>query len=226
MRAKFFLLLFVVSLISSCGSDKIQEGEVVYELSYPYMDTDGFLGVVLPKEMTIIFKGTKMRTTIKRGKIFETNIISDEADRSLEMFLFVDDKRLHCKLTDAEISDLMKTLPSYTVKNNTEQDSVSGVFCSSYNVKSSDSIQPNVAWFTEDFAMENAAWFSSYADVKGFPMIYDIERYGIFTHAEAIDFTEKEIADSLFTVEGEYKLVDFKTYESEAQAVFDILIDW
>jgi major membrane immunogen (membrane-anchored lipoprotein) len=221
-----FPLIVATLLFTACGTDKIPEGQVTYELTYPHMDTDGLLSVVLPDEMTIVFKGTKMKTTIKRGKFFETCIISDEVDKSIEMYVDVDNKHLHCKLTPEEIDELMASLPEYSCKKATEQDSIAGVFCSSYEISSSDSLQPSEAWFTENFEVQNAAWFSSYESVKGFPMVYDIERYGIFTHAEAIDFVEKEVGDSVFVIEGDYTDVDFETYEKESQELFDILINW
>lgn len=221
----FFLLLLVIGY--SCTEDpKIDQGEVQYELTYPYMEVDGFLVAVIPTEMTIVFKGTKMKTTITKGRFFETNIISDESNDYLAMYSDMDGKQLYCELTTDELKAFKKSLPNYKYKKTEEQDSIAGVWSRKYEMSSSDSLAPMDAWFAEGFTVQDGAWFTSYDGVVGFPMVYDIERYGIFTHAEAVSFTEKEIADSVFTIEGNYQKVDFETYESESKEIFDLLVNW
>lgn len=210
----------------SCSEPKIEQGEIQYELTYPHMDTEGWIGIILPTEMTIIFKGTKMKTSIQKGRIFETHIISDEADQSITMYTDLDGNKMVCALTKEEIEQLKGSLPKYTLTKTTEQDSVAGLFSTKYELSSADSLQPFDAWFTESLSCQKAAWFSPYSTAAGFPLVYDIERYGIFTHAEAVTFQQKEIKDEDFIVEGEFEKVDFETYEKESQAIFEILADW
>ena len=217
---------FIFLFLASCGGSKIPEGEVKYELTYPYMDTDGLLGIVVPDEMTIVFKGTKMKTTIKKGSFFETIVISDESDNSIIMYMDMDTTQMCCELKDSEVDDLLKSQPKYKCKKTSEQDSVAGVMSTKYTVTSEDTLVPSDAWFTDAFTVEKGAWFSSYADVEGFPLVYDIQRYGMMTHATAVDFMEKEVPENTFEVEGEFTKVSFEEYEREAQKLFDILINW
>lgn len=225
MKKLLPLLALPFLLLTSCGKSKISEGELTYDVTYPHMEVTGLMSAILPKEMTIVFQGTKMMTTISRGRIFETKVITDEADNSIEMRLDFGDKKYFCVLSKAEIDELLNTQPSYDIKKTEEQDSIKGVFCSKYTVSSTDSIQPGDAWFTEDFTVQKGAWFSAYKDLVGMPIIYDVERYGLLMHVESNAFSQREVLEDEFVRDPSLIEVDFKTYETEVQELFDILLD-
>ena len=227
MRIKKFLPLFIlpILLFTSCGDSKIQEGEFTYDITYPHTEVSGLMSAILPKEMTIIFKGTKMKTTISRGKIFTTEVITDESDNSIEMRLDFGDKKYYCVLTKEEVKELQDSQPIYTINKTNEADSIFGLWSKKYSVNSVDSLQPEDAWFTEDLSIQKGAWFSSYKDLTGMPVIYDVERYGLMMHVAAINFMEREVIDNEFNRDPELEKVDLKTYESEVQELFDILLD-
>ena len=106
-----FILLFPL-LIVSCGKSKIQEGELTYSIEYPNSGVSGFMLAMLPDEMSLIFKGTKMMTTIKKGKMFTTQIITDEADKSIEMRLILGkEKLIYTILTPEDIKKLQASQP-------------------------------------------------------------------------------------------------------------------
>lgn len=223
---KLLPLIFAIPLLfTSCGKSKIPEGEITYEITYPYMEVTGLMSAILPKEMTIVFKGTKMKTTISRGHIFETNVITDEANESIEMRLDFGDKKYYCELTKDEIAELKNTQPNYTIKKTSEQDSLFGMWCTKYTVDADGENQPDDAWFTDDLSVEKGAWFSAYHSVSGMPVIYDVERYGLMMHVTANNFIQREVKDNEFDRPAELTKVDFATYESEVQELFDILLE-
>lgn len=225
MKKLLPLLALPLLFITSCGKSKIEEGELTYDITYPHMEVTGLMSAILPKEMTITFKGTKMMTTISRGKIFETKVITDETDKSIEMRLDFGDKKYYCQLTDDEIKKLQESQPKYTINKSSEQDSIKGVWANKYEVSSADSIQPGDAWFTEDLAVQKGAWFSAYKDVVGMPVIYDVERYGLLMHVESNNFIQREVKDDEFERDKDLMPVDFETYEREVQELFDILLE-
>lgn len=225
MKKLFPALFGLILILTACGPDRVPSGELNYDITYPHMEVTGLMSAILPKEMTIVFNGTKMKTSISRGNIFQTDVITDEADNSIEMRLDFGDKKYYCVLTDEEIQKLKASQPSYEIKKTNESDSLYGVFAYKYEVSGSDSIQPGDAWFTEDLEVQRGAWFSAYKDVKGMPVIYDVERYGLFMHVEANNFTEREVKEKEFERDPALTKVDFATYESEVQELFDILLD-
>lgn len=225
MRVFLFVLLALPLILISCGGSKIPEGEITYEITYPNMEVTGLMSAILPKEMTIVFKGTKMKTTISRGHIFQTEVITDEVDESIEMRLDFGDKKYFCPLTADEVKKLNDSQPQYKIKNTNEQDSVAGLFCTRYEVESNTGVQLEDAWFTDDLTVEKGAWFSAYYSLTGMPVIYDVERYGLMMHVSATNFIEREVKDKEFERPEGLDQVDFKTYEDEVQELFDILLE-
>ena len=225
MKKLLVLLVLPVLFLSSCGKDKVKEGELTYEITYPYMEVTGLMSAILPKEMNIVFKGTKMKTTIARGKIFSTEVITDESDKSMEMRLDFGSQKFYCELTKEEVNDLIASAPNYTIKKTEETDSINGVWAYKNIVSSTDSLQPGDAWFTEDLLIEKGAWFSAYKDVKGMPIIYDVERYGLFMHCNATNFAKREVKEDEFTRDPDLEKITFEEYEKQVQELFDILLD-
>ena len=225
MKRILFLLVISSTLLFSCGDNKIPEGEIEYEITYPYSNVSGFMEAILPKSATLTFKGTKMMTHIVRGTIFETYVISDEADHSVEMRLDFGDKFYYTQLTKEDIEDLKTSQPDYKLTATSKEDSVQGMWAKEYTVESGDTINHTNSWFTEDLKPQEGYFYSSYRTIKGVPVIYDVERYGIIMHLEAVKFTKREVLESEFERDPALMKIDFKEYESEVQELFDILMN-
>ncbi|NQV53282.1 MAG: hypothetical protein HQ500_08860 [Flavobacteriales bacterium] len=89
-------LAFLLPFITSCSSDtggssELSEGEILYEVSYPDLDTDGAIVMMLPKELKFTFKDHKMKTSFKTAAgILKMEVISDadtyEMINTIEIF--------------------------------------------------------------------------------------------------------------------------------------------
>lgn len=223
---QFVLLTFsAIFLLISCQSNKIQEGEIIYEITYPNAEISGFMKAILPETMTIIFSGTKMKSTIARGEIFSTEIVSDESERSIEMRLDFGDKLLYTTLDENEIELMIGSQPNYTITPLNQTDSIVGLSAKSYSIEAKDTLTRNNYWFTEDLSTINAYWFTAYSQIQGMPLIFDIERYGVMMHLEAVEFKAKEVSEMEFERENELEQTTYKQFESEVQELFDILME-
>lgn len=224
MKNVLLVLAPLFLALISCKPNKIEEGEVEYTITYPHGEITGFMQAILPETMTITFKGTKMKTTIARGEIFTTEIISDEADRSVEMRLDFGDQLYYTILNADEVQEMISSQPHYDLKSLGQNDSISGMYATSYSVTcKNDTIPLSDAWFTEDLIFTHAYWFTPYADVKGFPLVYDAGRYGVMMHLEAVKLTKREVNEKEFDRDPALVKVSFEEYEAEVQELFDIL---
>jgi hypothetical protein len=223
---KYLSLLLLPLIIFSCSEDKIHQGEIKYEITYPHLELGVFMSAALPKEMTIVFKEKQMLATLKKGKIFSTTVLSNEETESVRMTLTFDENRIFCDLNKKEVLELINSQPVYTIDSTNKKDSIEGCWATEYAVTSlNDSMPPLNAWFTEDLSIQNGAWFSAYGSIKGMPLIYDVERYGMLMHANCTKFKEREVEDKEFEMEVDLVEVDFETYEKKVQELFDLLLD-
>lgn len=226
MRKIYYLLPIIALAIFGCTPNKINEGEVEYAITYPYADISPFMEAILPETMTITFLGTKTKTRIARGEIFSTEIISDEANRSIEMRLDFGDKLFYTVLTADDIDEMISSQPAYNFKSLNEKDSVAGMFSHSYKVDfKGDTLPRSTAWFTEDLTPQNVYWYTSYSSITGFPLVYDAERYGVLMHVVATQLVKREVLESEFERDPSLKEISFKQYEEEVQELFDALMN-
>ncbi|MGB1103691.1 MAG: hypothetical protein ACPG21_08685 [Crocinitomicaceae bacterium] len=222
----FLLTLPLFFIFMGCGPNTMQEGEVEYLITYPNIEVTGFMEAILPKSMTIVFKGTKMKTIISKGEIFSTEVISDEVDKSMEMRFDMGDKLYYVELTKDDLNELLHSQPTYNINKTEDSDSLVGLYAESYSVDCpDDTITHNNAWFTKALAPQDACWFSSYNTIEGFPLVYDVERYGVLMHIEAIDCRKREVKDSEFDRDPSLEPISFEDYELEVQELFDILLE-
>ena len=212
-------------VIPCCSPSKIEEGEITFAITYPYNpDLSATMMMILPKEATLIFKGSKMLTIVKTGKIFKTEIFADESKKDLEMRLDFGSDIFYTVLNAEDQESFKKSLPHYTITPTEEADSVGGMWGKKYNVKyDSDTIPEFESWFSEDITLQNITWFSNYAGIAGVPIIYDIDQYGIRMHFEISGFKQREVKDKEFKRDPDLKEIPYKDYDKKLKELFDIL---
>lgn len=225
---KRLLPLFTLLIVlSACKENKINQGEIEYKITYPYNpNVTGVMEMMLPKEMTVKFKDSKMIATIKRGKMFTTQIISDELTQELEMRLDFGSDVINTFLTPEDVDLFLSTQPQYELSKPSKADSLVGCSTLKYTVDcKADTIPPFDSYFTEDFSCQNAAWFTAYNGAKGVPLVYLIDRFGIIMKVEATKFTPKEIKDKDFEPTEKYETVSFKKYDKKLNDLFEIMTE-
>lgn len=225
MKKHLLTLLFSFGFLLSCSKEKIPEGEILYTITYPHNELKGMVEHIMPEEMTLTFKGSKIRSKIARGKIFQTEVVSDESDESIEMRLDFGNKMFFCILSKEDVEKLKDSQPEYTLKPTGVEDSVGGCYGKEYTIKSQEGIKHTNAWFTEELIPQEAYFYSSYAGIKGVPLVFDIERYGIIMHLEATEFVKREVKVEEFIRNPDLEEISFDRYEMEVQELFDILMD-
>jgi hypothetical protein len=224
----FLAAVSLLWIVASCGGPTyIEQGEITYEITYPYnTNLSSTMMAILPKEATLIFKGSKMLTIVKRGKIFRTDIYADEATKELEMRLDFGSDVLYTNLTEADQNKFKAGLPKYTLTPTNDADSLKGLWGKKYTTKyDSDTIPEFESWFTEMLTLQNITWFSNYSGTKGVPLIYDIDQYGIRMHLEITSFKEREVKDEEFQREKGLKEVKYEEYDAKLNELFTILQD-
>ena len=226
MRLSIFLLFFLSISLLSCESSKITSGEIEYEITYPYNKLSKLMEMMLPKTMTIVFKDDKMLTTIKKGNWFTTKVISNESTKELEMRLSMGSDIYNTNLKKDDITALLNSQPKYNFSKASEGDDIIECSTNYYEVdNSADSVEAFSSAFTTDFSIQNASWFSSYNEVKGMPLEYLIDRYGLIMKVKATKLTVRDVEDSEFDSKLEYQELPFNRYNKKLKDLFNIMLD-
>jgi hypothetical protein len=227
LLTKLFAGAFAILTFSGCGPSYIEQGEITYEITYPYnTDLSATMLMILPKEATLIFKESKMLTIVKTGKIFRTDIYADEKTKQLEMRLDFGSDKLYTEMSEADQGKFRANLPNYKLTATETADSVKGLWGKKYITKyDSDTMPTFDSWFTEDLSLRNITWFSNYAGTVGVPLIYDIDQYGIRMHLEVTGFKQREVTDEEFVRSSKLKKVPFDEYDQKLNELFTILTE-
>ncbi|MGV6861573.1 MAG: hypothetical protein ACWA41_07360 [Putridiphycobacter sp.] len=221
------ITVFLLSLfLFSCSDNKINQGEIVYEITYPYTKVSGLMEMMLPKEMTVQFKDSKSIATIKKGKMFTTQIVADGETKTLEMRLDFGSDVLNTVLSPEDLKDFKASQPKYDMTKVGASDSLVGCSTVKYTADcTADTLPKFDCVFTEDFSIQDISWFSGYDNTKGFPLVYAIDRYGIFMQLTAVKFTPKEIKDKAFDPTENYEKVSFKKYDHKINELYEIMTE-
>lgn len=216
------ILLFIV-LFASCES-KIEQGQIDYDLSYIDVDTSGVTGRILPEEIIVIFKGTKVYTEISRGSLINIQIVSDEAEDYLEMRMEIGSDYYYCVLDDNDMDKLMDYQPVYDISATGKEDSVAGLWCSEYTVKEDGESLPN-AWFTEKLEPQSMYFYSPYGEITGVPLDFQLEQWGVKMKMTAREFTEREVTDAEFERDPTLEEMSFDDFYKKIDEMFDVLLE-
>lgn len=226
MRLSIILFIFFSVTLLSCQDDKIYSGEIEYEITYPHNNLSKLMDMMLPKTMTIIFKGDKMITTIKKGNLFTTKVISNENTKELEMRLKMGSDIFNTFLNKEDVTSFLNSQPKYNFSKLANSDSL--INCTSIHYKTdspSDSIDDFHSVFTTDLSVQNASWFTSYNEIAGMPLEYLLDRYGLQMKVKAVKLTERHVEDSEFSPEFKYQKIPYQRYNKRVQDLFDVMLN-
>jgi len=224
---KLILFFAVIALfLVGCKKEPIQQGEIVYEITYPYSELNGIMDVMLPKKMTAVFKGDKMIASIEKPKVFRTDILSEGSTKEIKMRLDFGSENIEAVLSPEDLATLQSNQPSYDVSALVKTDTIAGLEANFYTATSkNESVGEFACAFSNNLSLVNSEWFSSYKGTQGIPLMYVMERYGIIMHLRAKNFKLREVKDSEFNAGDVFKSVSYTKYEKKVNELFELIIE-
>lgn len=205
MKNIFVYLSLVVCLVllqsSNCTNEF--EGEITFEISYGELSDDMKpLESMLPKKMTMSFKGgkTRIEQSIMAGK--QIIIVDPETDK-IHVLMNMMGQKMHVESPIGEDQGGDKPTMKYVYKSEYKQ--IAGYKCQRVDATSSDG-HKMVVFVTEDF---DAAHYE-FEGLKGFPLEYQINQQGMELTMKALSLKEQTIEADLFNVPSGYTKMDPK----------------
>ncbi|MFN3343005.1 MAG: hypothetical protein ACK40M_09935 [Flavobacteriales bacterium] len=226
LRSVIVACLAVV-MLSSCGSDKVYEGTIEFEVSYPYFRASGFMAGMLPDKMVMRFKGNKYKTEVKKGRAFSSSFIIDCDNKTLTTMFQFGQRRKYAILEEAAVlkrRDEKFPIPTYMHTN--EGDSIVGFLCRKSVAIFEELGQPEATlYYTDEIGIKNPNWCFPYHAIDGVMLIYELQQFGIRMRFTAEKFDPAPIDDKIFEVPSNYNAVPFAELEKEMEEMFSTIVD-
>lgn len=194
-----FLLLIAITA-TSCGgliTPKIDEGEIIYKISYPGSE-DNMMISVMPDKMYFKFKDGKTISELPAGMgLFNMAIKTDSASKKLVQEVKVLSEKKGITYNYAELQKMFDYEPKLKIEPTKETKEVAGYKCTKAHVTFPDGErEPFDIFYTKQLNIPNANWYNQFKEIDGVILEYNVKRWGFETHFEAIK-VEKKLVDSV-----------------------------
>ena len=221
------LVLIVLSVTNCSNDNKIHEGSIEYDISYPCLEkSSNSLMFFLPKKMIATFKDN----CYKNKFIFKNDNSTLEATSYCEAkettLAFGFGKSIkYTKLDSSTINILLGELPQYKKLNNVV-DTVTylGKKCFRYDVTSNE-INSDFQIITSDEIMiKNANWCTPFNLIDQVMLEYKIIQYGIEMKFKATKINEVKVEDDFLKVDNKFEFLEIKQYLKEVKSLLSMFI--
>lgn len=228
---KHLWVMCVLALVVSCSGGAgsrgdVSEGEIIYQVSYPKMDPNGSLVMMLPDELKITFKENKMKTSFKTAAgVLRMDVISDadayEMINTIEIF----GDQYAVVIDSSADYRLGKSLGNFQAEKTEEIVELAGKKVRKVNLYFEGEDDPKTIFVSDEFDVVDPNWATIYGSIQGMLMEYEIEHYDILMHLKAADIRLKEIDDAEFMIDEDCKMMSQKEFDDFVRSNLSILLD-
>ena len=208
-------------------TQKIDEGRIVYDVSYPELEDGHMMTSILPNEMTISFKGNRYNSEFNTyGGVFKSKICVDASTREYAQALKVFKKKLACDFDPVDIEEMLSDFPAFSIVPSGQVDTIAGIACKVAHGVFYDLTSSNIKiYYTDMIGVENPNWCSPFDELDGFLMAYDLDMFDMRLRLTAKDLSMQEVDEEEFGISDDYKQVSYKYIKTEIEKLmmsFDI----
>ncbi|MBL7914103.1 MAG: hypothetical protein JNL49_03585 [Bacteroidia bacterium] len=208
------LLLTALFLISGlipygCKSglhSGLEEGKIVYEVTFESADINPIMKALLPGEVTTYFSGGKTCTIISMGmNMMETRLISDAMSFKYTTLVSAMGKKMALVLDKNQVAQNYSDRVELKVVHTGETKEIAGIKCKQAMVTDSTNNTYPV-YYTEDFDVQSPNWSSPFRDIDGMLMEYSIRFGDMVMNLKAKEIVAGKNDVSLYTVPEGYEV--------------------
>lgn len=224
---KGVVVLLTVFTLVSCGDQKVHEGTIEFEVTYPYFNAQGFMAGMLPDKMVMRFKGNKYKTEVKKGKAFSSGFIVDCDAKTLTTLFQFGQRRKYSTMDEATTKKYVdEKFPKPTYMHTNEGDSIVGFLCRRSVAIFEEMGQPDATLhYTDGIGIENPNWCLPYHEINGVMLVYEVQQYGLRMRFTATKFDPAPVDDKVFEIPSNYKAVPVDELQKEIEEMFSTIID-
>jgi GLPGLI family protein len=215
-RLFLFLTLFSFFSCKNLTTDKIVEGTIEYEISYPFPEETTISAELMPKTLTYQFKeGYTLSTIAASMGVFNTYIITDREKKKITQGLSIMGKKYKVEFDKDKIAEMVGMEPKMNIQLTEDTKMIAGYKCKKAICTFPDTTLPALeVFYTNDIMQEKANWYSTYKEIDGVLMEFYIKRYDIHMKLTAKNVLKDPVDNKVFQLEGDYKTVSAAEMDS------------
>ncbi len=175
----------VIITLSSCSGvldQRIREGVIEYQVTFPYLDeSNNMMASLLPDKMYLYFEEDRYSSELSTvGGLFKNRFVSDQRDMKLTHQIKIFKKKLESSYDQTSVQRQLMNLPLLTIVETNEMDSIAGYACKkAIGIFDHISLPEMIIYYTEDINIDDPNWCTQFHPIKGVLMQYEIEQFGI-----------------------------------------------
>jgi hypothetical protein len=201
-KSLFVLCLLSLMSVFSYAQKVINEGKVVYKITYPEMELDNQTAAMLPSESVVFFKNTKSRTDVSMGMGMTTStIIDSKTDSHIALFDMMGNKSAVIT-TPEEVQKHRDSQKNSKVIQTEEKKEIAGYDCKKIVLSNNDTTRMEM--FYTDKINPKAKLMPEARNIEGFPLEYIMEQNGMKMKMTAMSVTEEKVSDDQFVIPPDY----------------------
>jgi hypothetical protein len=195
-------------LLSGCKKNRIEEGVIHYDVSFPYASEEGLMGSMLPKKMKLKFDKDRYVTELTAGMgMFKMRFIADNEGKILRHTLDMMKEKIMVEMNEKGVEQMLEDFPDLRIVPSRERDSLADIPCKKALGFYADRDEPPMdIFYTDRIALKDPNWCNPYRELEGVLMGYEIKRFGKRMQLRAEKVEAKEIPEKAFSTE-EYEKV-------------------
>ncbi|MFI5219900.1 MAG: DUF4412 domain-containing protein [Bacteroidia bacterium] len=207
-KIKIILLLICFATINSAvlNAQKINEGKVVYEISYPDADIPDEQLAMMPTESSIQFKGTQSRLDMAMGMGMSMIMIFDGKEKTSTTLMDMMGSKTATKMTEQDMKEEKekKGIKDPQVKLTDETKTIAGYVCKKAVITTEDGSFD--VFYTND--IENKSqWEERYKGLNGFLMEYQMKQGPMTMKMVAKSVGKEKVDEKIFEIPADYKMM-------------------
>lgn len=205
LRTILAVVAIAMTMTGAWAQTKTTEGTVVYTITMTDNDMDPQVASMMPKEMTVTFKGNKSKSDMKMS-MGTFNTIYDAATKTLATLMDMMGQKTVIKMTEAEMEKEAGKQPKTTVKYLDETKMICGFLCHKAEITTEGEKNKQIIYYTKDIAAKNAnAMKGGMKGIDGFPLEYEMNMKGMAMKMTAKSISKEKVDDSVFKIPDGYK---------------------
>jgi len=205
MKKSIFLLLLCLAGTTTFAQ-KISEGKITFDISFPDMEPNDQMQSMMPTESVVYFKDNMIRMEMKMMGM-NTVIISNHKDNSAITLMDMMGNKYAIRMTAEEIQKekAKMTQTKYETKLTDETKMIAGYKCKKAIATGKDGNEI-IIYYTNEIQAKNQAFADQYKGVDGFPMEYLITQNGMNMKFTAKSVSRDKVDSGLFAIPPDYKI--------------------